>query len=492
MFAWRIVVYLLLPYAIGNLVWRALRYPAYWHRWPERFGFVARLARPHAVGARRVGRRGALGGAAGRRARRALSRASRRGDDDDADGVGAGARAVRRPRRAIATCRTISRTPCAASSTRVKPEVAVIAETEFWPNIFAECGRRAHSAAARERPRVAGVAARLPARAEHRARDARATPICCARRRASTRSGCATSARPQQLVHVTGNLKFDVELPASLLERGARAARRIGATSGPCGSRPARTRGEERKVLDAYAQLAPRFPELLLVLVPRHPERFRAVARLCRRRGFAVALRSAHAGRVAAGHAGARRRHDGRAAAAVRGRRRRVHRRQPRAARRPEPARSVRRARARRVRPAHVPLRRDQCDGARARRGAPSARRARSSPPRVALYFEQPELRRAAGDAAYTLVTDNRGALARTLELVEAALRSVNLAPRSPSTRASAVVAAAAARLAASRDATSCDGARAPRIWYRAAPAGRRPALSSTRGRWRKLLGTLR
>jgi len=40
---WRIVVYLLLPYALGNLVWRALRYPAYWHRWPERFGFVTPL-----------------------------------------------------------------------------------------------------------------------------------------------------------------------------------------------------------------------------------------------------------------------------------------------------------------------------------------------------------------------------------------------------------------------------------------------------------------
>jgi 3-deoxy-D-manno-octulosonic-acid transferase len=41
----------------------------------------------------------------------------------------------------------------------------------------------------------------------------------------------------------------------------------------------------------------------------------------------------------------------------------------------------------------------------------------------VALYFEQPDLRRAAGGAAHTLVTDNRGALDRTLALVEEALR---------------------------------------------------------------------
>ena len=40
----------------------------------------------------------------------------------------------------------------------------------------------------------------------------------------------------------------------------------------------------------------------------------------------------------------------------------------------------------------------------------------------VALYFDQPELRRAAGAAAHTLVTDNRGALKRTLEHVERTL----------------------------------------------------------------------
>ena len=38
--AWRIVVYFLLPYAIGHLIWRGLRYRKYWRRWPERFGFV--------------------------------------------------------------------------------------------------------------------------------------------------------------------------------------------------------------------------------------------------------------------------------------------------------------------------------------------------------------------------------------------------------------------------------------------------------------------
>jgi hypothetical protein len=43
----------------------------------------------------------------------------------------------------------------------------------------------------------------------------------------------------------------------------------------------------------------------------------------------------------------------------------------------------------------------------------------------VALYFEQPELRRAAGRAAYTLITDNQGALTRTLGLMTETLATV-------------------------------------------------------------------
>ena len=38
---WSIAVYCLLPFVLLNLVWRGIRYPAYWFRWPERFGYVS-------------------------------------------------------------------------------------------------------------------------------------------------------------------------------------------------------------------------------------------------------------------------------------------------------------------------------------------------------------------------------------------------------------------------------------------------------------------
>ena len=90
---------------------------------------------------------------------------------------------------------------------------------------------------------------------------------------------------------MTGNLKFDVELPAQLLDE-ARALRGHWGADRPVWIAASTHPGEERKVLDAFAELKRRYPQLLLVLVPRHPERFHAVARLCRQRGYAVALRS--------------------------------------------------------------------------------------------------------------------------------------------------------------------------------------------------------
>jgi 3-deoxy-D-manno-octulosonic-acid transferase len=91
-------------------------------------------------------------------------------------------------------------------------------------------------------------------------------------------------------VEITGSIKFELDVPEGLVER----ARALRAGFGP---RPvwiaASTRdGEEPLVLDAYGRLRQRFPDLLLVLVPRHPERFDAVAKLCVQQGFGIERRS--------------------------------------------------------------------------------------------------------------------------------------------------------------------------------------------------------
>lgn len=90
---------------------------------------------------------------------------------------------------------------------------------------------------------------------------------------------------------VTGNIKFDVELPPQIGQQGA-ALR-----AGIIGDRPvwiaaSTHEGEEQQVLDAHCRLLEQFPHLLLILVPRHPERFAEVRELIEATGLSVVSRT--------------------------------------------------------------------------------------------------------------------------------------------------------------------------------------------------------
>jgi 3-deoxy-D-manno-octulosonic-acid transferase len=99
-------------------------------------------------------------------------------------------------------------------------------------------------------------------------------------------------------VEITGSIKFEMTVPADLAGR----ARDLRAGFGvrPVWIAASTREGEEGMVLDAFLRLRERVPGLLLVLVPRHPERFDAVARLCSARGYAIERRSAQHEFVAA------------------------------------------------------------------------------------------------------------------------------------------------------------------------------------------------
>jgi 3-deoxy-D-manno-octulosonic-acid transferase len=103
-------------------------------------------------------------------------------------------------------------------------------------------------------------------------------------------------------VAVLGNLKFDMTAPAELLARGH-------AWRSAIGERPvwvaASTReGEEALVLQAFTALRANVPEALLILVPRHPQRFDEVAALVNGAGMTCVRRSNWAGRATAAGSG--------------------------------------------------------------------------------------------------------------------------------------------------------------------------------------------
>ena len=97
-------------------------------------------------------------------------------------------------------------------------------------------------------------------------------------------------------VAVTGNLKFDIEPPPAMLELGGRLRQRFGATRKVFLAASTRD-GEEALLLDALQRV--RIPGLLLVIVPRHPQRFAEVAALLEQRGIPFRRRSEMGGGAA-------------------------------------------------------------------------------------------------------------------------------------------------------------------------------------------------
>lgn len=422
---WRVAVYLLLPYALLNLVWRALRYSAYWHRWSERFGFVAPVTAPRTIWVHAVSV-GEVRSAAGLVLalveqypdhRVVVTTMTPTGSEQVRDLFGA----------RVSHCYVPYDFPDAVRRffDRVRPEFAVIAETEFWPNIFAECGRRniplllvngrVSQASMRGYLRVPRITRAMLANAD----------LLCAQTRTDAQR-LRNLGAPEELIEVTGNLKFDAALPEGLPAEGALLREQWGAKR-PVWIAASTHPGEEAKILDAYARLREQLPELLLVLVPRHPERFRAVARLCRRRGLSTALRS-----VTRGAALARgvqvlvgdtmgellRLYAAADVAFIGGSL------VPKGGQNPLEACMVR------VPPIFGPhmFHFEEISTMALERGA--ARQVHDEhelAAAVALYFSHPDLRRAAGSAAYTLVTDNRGALERTLALIHGVVRHAQL-----------------------------------------------------------------
>ena len=165
------------------------------------------------------------------------------------------------------------------------PRLCILMETEVWPNLIAQC-------AARGVP-VALVNARLSERSLAKAR--RFSALIAPAARAISCVAAQTEADARRLrdfgagnVQVTGSIKFDVTPPDSALAKGDALRARIGA-------RPvllcSTTRdGEEALILDAFDALD--VTDVLLVIVPRHPQRFEAVTELVVARGWKPCLRS--------------------------------------------------------------------------------------------------------------------------------------------------------------------------------------------------------
>jgi 3-deoxy-D-manno-octulosonic-acid transferase len=170
----------------------------------------------------------------------------------------------------------------------IKPRLLVLAETEFWPNLLSGCYRRGIP--------VAVVNARISDRSWPRYRRLRWLwrPFLSRLSRVLAQSQTdadrlkAIGCLPQR-VTVSGNLKFDVRIAEE-----AEAARLLKALTGGLRLVVAGSTldGEEAALLEAWPRLLEADPQLAMVLAPRHPERFGAVAALLENSGVAWVRRS--------------------------------------------------------------------------------------------------------------------------------------------------------------------------------------------------------
>ena len=173
---------------------------------------------------------------------------------------------------------------------RVRPELGLLMETEIWPNLIL---RSRHQGVP-----IMLINARLSERSARRyGRFAtHIRPVLAA----LSATGAQTSADAERLaalganpVSVTGNLKFDVRIKPALQQLGKQWRTSL-PPDRPVWLAASTREGEEAIILAAHHALCTRLPGLhpLLVLVPRHPQRFDDVALQIQRDGFAVQRRS--------------------------------------------------------------------------------------------------------------------------------------------------------------------------------------------------------
>lgn len=285
------VHYLLMPFILLHLAWRGLRNPAYWRRWAERFGSGIASAdeRPvvwlHAVSVGEV--QAAIPLVRGLLARYPslavlVTTTTPTGSERVRQALGS----------EVLHCYAPYDLPGAVQRflNRIKPVVVVILETELWPNILHHCHRRS----------IPVLLANLRL-SERSAKGYRHVPGLA---RAMLRNVSAIAAQSEDdaarlirlgarraTVRVTGSVKFDVELPPSLREQ-AQVIRRAWGVDRAVWIAASTHEGEDEQVLEAFARVLRLTPNCLLVIVPRHPERFTRVASLCRRHGYHTVLRS--------------------------------------------------------------------------------------------------------------------------------------------------------------------------------------------------------
>ncbi|HEY0180431.1 MAG TPA: lipid IV(A) 3-deoxy-D-manno-octulosonic acid transferase [Dokdonella sp.] len=293
-FIYTLTLYLLTPFVLYRLAVRGFKYHGYFARWRERFGFfpdpgIEDSIWIHAVSLGEVNAAVPLIEALMRRYRDSqfvITTVTPTGSDRVLQLFGGRVFHVYLP---YDLTRAVKR-----FLDRVRPRLAVIMETEIWPNLFMTCAERGISiVVANARLSERSLRGYWPIQPLVR-RAIRCVSFIAAQ---STSDGdrLRELGAPESRLAVVGNLKYDMTVPSGACERGL-AFRAAAGGERPVWIAASTHEGEELVVLKSHAAVLRRFPDALLLIAPRHPERFKPVAAECRARGFRTRTRSEDGG----------------------------------------------------------------------------------------------------------------------------------------------------------------------------------------------------
>ena len=286
-----LLTWLIVPFVAAAESWKALWHPEYRGRVGQRFGFVPRQARAgcvwvHAVSVGEVQAAAAL--------IRALQARDPELDIMVTTTTPTGAERVQALFKGqVRHCYLPYDVPGAVNRflDRLQPRLAIILETEIWPTLYRALGRR--------NVPIVLASARLSARSVERYRrfpsllsETFARDVFVAAQTQADAERFIAIGAPAARVQATGNIKYDLQIPQSALDAGRAFRAQCGAAR-PVWIAGSTHEGEEEAALEAHALLREKYPNALLILVPRHPQRFDAVRALLRRRDARFVQRSA-------------------------------------------------------------------------------------------------------------------------------------------------------------------------------------------------------
>lgn len=174
---------------------------------------------------------------------------------------------------------------------RINPLAAIVMETELWPNTIAALQRRGIACI------VANARLSEKSARGYRRVAALTCPMlnmidCIAAQTQADAARFVALGAPQKNVRVTGSIKFDIALDESLQQRATEVRVGWGGDSRSIVIGASTHEGEESALIAAYKTLKNEYADLLLILVPRHPERFERVAQAIAAAGLQYVRRS--------------------------------------------------------------------------------------------------------------------------------------------------------------------------------------------------------